>query len=994
MRMANFYCPLLVALATGCAGDRLTTTVDFEVSEGTSLGFDLSPDGHTVVFDLLGQLWTLPIEGGVAVPITDAVRDTSEDRDPSFSPEGKTVVFRADRPGGGGLFLLEVEDQTIRRLTTSQPFLFHQAPSWAPDGQRLMFVRGQNIQIVDVAGGEPRDLQIDGLPQPFASHPTWAPDGAHITFVNARQNNRTGGRLWQVPADGGVAQPLSDSTLHARGPVYSPDGRRIAFFAPDSSELDQVWVMRLNDDPIQLTSHPDVTPLRVRWFPDGSTLLYHAGGRLWTVPAAGGRPTEKEFSAHIRFARKNPTLPPLRFATPGTEQSASGFTGLALAPDGDRVAVIALGQLWVFDVGGDPHSVTLLPPTAADLSWSPDEEEVVWSAGPGGAEDLYATDIATGATRQLTALPGSETQPSWSWDGQHIAFTNDGGGGGQRRLRVIPARGSVVESTEATLDVGPGFRTISLSLCPNNPIMWSPDSRPSLLYTTCADIVLASLTGDVRELPYPENGRPNFMSWSSEQELVFVKEDQLWRARFDAQSGEIGDESPISEDAALYPSVSRDGSILYVSSDGLRIRRPSGEVERIGWPLTYSPPEPAPLMIRNVQVVGGVGGRDAPVDILVERGRIARIAPRGELAAPDSMREVDAAGRYAIPGLVDLHTHIQTDAKLVGALYHGVTTIRDAGSHGVAWLAAQRDGIAAGVRPGPRIVFGGVQFQGSGRYSGTGIQRVIDDSNRDRALSLQATFGARYLKMRIFQDWAGTADLVEAANTWGWPVSGHLATPLPLVAAGMNGKEHLGGSGGDRMDGIPYDDVIQLYRNAEMWVVPTIMFFARSVRALDDPTILSDPEITAFVTPPGLRLRPPSPATRASNERLTRFARIAARKLHEAGVTIATGTDRQPWMVHGELEELVEAWFSPLEAITAATQTAAVVLGASDEIGSIDEGKWADLVILNANPLDDIRNTRDIWMVIKGGVEVDRHALLQWVAQSASFPGTSQPGRN
>ena len=126
--------------------------------------------------------------------------------------------------------------------------------------------------------------------------------------------------------------------------------------------------------------------------------------------------------------------------------------------------------------------------------------------------------------------------------------------------------------------------------------------------------------------------------------------------------------------------------------------------------------------------------------------------------------------------------------------------------------------------------------------------------------------------------------------------------------------------------------------------------------------------------------------SREAYERYARFTRISTKKLHQGGVTIAAGSDTPvlPWALHGELEELVAAGLSPLEAITSATQTAARVLGASEEIGTIEVGKLADLVILNADPLEDIRNTRNIWMVIKGGVEVDREALLGMVGRSSS----------
>jgi Tol biopolymer transport system component len=208
---------IVFTVVSGCSSDQGTTHgIDFETSEGTKLAFDVSPDGQTIVVDLLGQLWTLPVEGGRAVPLTDAVRDSSEDLDPAFAPDGGSIVFRADRPGGPGLFSVSLGDQTIRRLT-DQP---HVEPSWSPDGQQLAFVQGQRIQLLDLAGGDPRALQIDSLPPPGASQPAWSPTDGRLVFVNAPQG--APGRLWEVEREGGVARPLSDVDLRARAPVYSP----------------------------------------------------------------------------------------------------------------------------------------------------------------------------------------------------------------------------------------------------------------------------------------------------------------------------------------------------------------------------------------------------------------------------------------------------------------------------------------------------------------------------------------------------------------------------------------------------------------------------------------------------------------------------------------------------------------------------------------------------------------------------------------------------
>jgi hypothetical protein len=196
-----------------------------------------------------------------------------------------------------------------------------------------------------------------------------------------------------------------------------------------------------------------------------------------------------------------------------------------------------------------------------------------------------------------------------------------------------------------------------------------------------------------------------------------------------------------------------------------------------------------------------------------------------------------------------------------------------------------------------------------------------------------------------------------------------------VAAAAVDGKEHAGlAAGGHRADGVLYDDIVQLFRGAGVAVVPTISMFGGAARMYDDPGILSGPESERFLSPylEFYSLNFPSPtrdaAMRRSWERITEVTRTAVRRLHAGNVRLGAGTDEPfpPWALHWELEELVASGLSRVEALRAATSEAALILG-TDGLGRIAEGFTADILLLNGSPLEDIRNTRLIWMVVKGG---------------------------
>jgi Tol biopolymer transport system component/imidazolonepropionase-like amidohydrolase len=971
-------------------------TITIRVSEGTTLGFDLSPDGRWIVFDLLGQLWLFPAAGGEARPITDAVRDVAEDLDPSFSPDGRRIVFRGERNGRTGLWLLNVDSDRPRQLTQlSNPDAFDGNAAWSPDGHTIAFTRlilpdaaasrpRTAIVLLDVDSGATRELSIAGLANPFLNDPTWVNGGKDIVFVTRAMQTTRGGKVWKVSAAGGQASPLTDESVQALFPTFSRDGRFMAYFAPDADGRLQVWKQEIANtaahSPERMTNHIDVTPTRIRWTEEGSGLLYSADGRLWKLAASGGPPVEVRFTASLSITRQKRALPSAHFPEPGQQQPARGFMGLAISPDGRRIGMLALGKLWIIPLNGTPHDVTKVPFEATSLAWSPDGNEVAWSAGVADQEDLFASNVATGSTRRVTALPGREAYPAYSPDGRYLAFVHVQGD--DSVLRIIDAHAGNIADQQQTRSLG------RIGVAWTSAPQWSPESDGFLVSSEArvgqpASATFVSLSGDRKTLTHFPDA-PIFLSWTRQHTIVFMRHDRLWQAAFD-HNGMLAEPQPLGTSAALYQSSSDDGTLLFVSEGGLRLRARDGREQRLGWPVSYTPPVAAPTLIRNVRIIDGAGAPvSGPRDILVENGRIKQIAAPGSLRDAGA-HEIDGEGRLVIPGLMDLHAHTYRPDLLPGFVYFGVTTIRDQGSR-MAPLVAYADAIAAGSLPGPRVAYGGFQFYSDWPFDeeqGRGIEPEADVDHIKRAVALAQSFGAQHIKTRTFRRWDINARMISEAHRLGMRATGHCSHLLPLIAAGMDAKEHIGLCE-PRGNTYMYDDLIQLFRATGVGVVPTITYLDYAARVSERPALLDDDaELLPFMPARDnfgwmINLKT---ADRKEWIQDAARARETTLKLSRAGVTIGTGTDiwQIPVGVHMELEQLVAAGLTPLQAIRAATGDAAHILGADKELGTIEVGKWADLVFLDADPLADIRNTRRIWNVMHNGQLVDRPAILKTI---------------
>ena len=973
-----------------------STLVAFETHEGTRLAADVSRRDGSVAFDLLGQLWIIPPNGGEARAVTDAVRDTAEDLDPSFSPDGRRLLFQSDRPGGRALWLLDLAGGPPARVTTARiPYYARAEPAWSPDGRQFVYIRGGAVVVHDVAAGSDRVVRVTGLPNVAASSPSWSSDGRALVFVNG--GKRVG--VWRVSVGGGEVERIGDSTVAPIVAAISRSDTLLALIAPDSIGRAQIWVQRIGAPARRLTAHQDVAKHRVRWADDERSLIYSADGRLWRVDVGGGAPVEIPFTARIRFTRRTTSAREVRFPAPGSRQRARGFDGLALSPDASRIAMLALDSLWVWKPGESPRAIVATDRSAHDLTWSPDARTVAWSAGPPGEEDLVAADIDSRATWPLTTMRGGELRPSWSPDGRFVAFLHAATAppGAVFRLRVAAVKNRATitdaEAPNAVRDFGP----IDGLWMGEQAYVWTPDSRAIMTYANPilgdepypARVRLVPLDSAPRQLTTKLHA-PSFLS-VNDGVATYVEGNRLWRGRLRVSGQQPDAPRPIGDDPALAASTARDGTVLYLSEDGLRLRRPDGRVERLGWPLTFHIAEPPPVLLRNVHVIDGRGNAASPLrDVLLRAGHIARIGETGSIRAPNAASVIDADGRYLMPGLIDMHAHFFPESPPDGFLYHGVTTARDVGSS-ATHTAALRDAVDAGVASGPRIVVGGFFFHTSGGDANgpTGVteQNVGDSAGLDRAMRLARGLGVGFIKHRAFDDWAAGARTIAAAHRYGFPISGHCVHILPLVAAGMDGKEHSGDCFRDF--GHIYSDFTRLYAAAGLWLDPTVGLFVPIARAAADSTTLDDGGIAPWLVP-SLRRRYLSGQPAASLERSVGLAVARTAKLHAANVPIVAGTDQGlADGIHWELATLVRAGLSPFEAIAAATSRAARVLGAGQEIGTVEVGKLADLVILDRSPLDDIANTRRIWRVIQGGRIVDRDALLRRAPNAGTLGATA-----
>ena len=419
-------------------------TLSLDTDEGTWISADVSPDGGTVVFDLLGDLYTVPLAGGDATPLTEGM---AYDSQPRYSPDGSQVVFVSDRDGAENVWRIDVETKTARQVTDTSVHNY-ESPDWLPDGDYVVAAVGAGA----LAGGDQRNPKlwmwhVDGgtgvqlIDEPESRRitgPAPAPDGRHIWFAQRE-------RLWQYNAilpqyqlgvydrDTGEQYVRTSRYGSAFRPTISPDGAwlvygtrhedRTGLRLRDLASGDERWLAYpVQRDDQESVAGGDVLP-GMSFTPDSSEVVASYGGRIWRVPIAPGA---DPIPVPFRVRTELPIGPELAFQYPVDDSerfTVRQIRDAVPSPDGTRLAFAALDRLYVRPLpDGEPRRLTDLEVVEAQPAWSPDGAWIAFVTWSPDGGNLYKVRADGGATPvRLSTRPAIFQNPAWSPDGERLA---------------------------------------------------------------------------------------------------------------------------------------------------------------------------------------------------------------------------------------------------------------------------------------------------------------------------------------------------------------------------------------------------------------------------------------------------------------------------------------------------------------------------------------------------------------------------------------------
>jgi imidazolonepropionase-like amidohydrolase/Tol biopolymer transport system component len=995
--------------------------VTITTNEGTWMNLDVSPDGKNIVFDLLGDIYTIPVTGGKATLLAGG---KAWEIQPRYSPDGKSISYTSDKEGGDNIWIMNADGGNKHSITKETFRLLNNA-SWTPDGQFLVarkhFTGTRSLGAGEMwlyhkTGGDGIQLTKRKNDQQDAGEPIVSPDGKFVywsedvtpgpVFQYSKDPNAGIYAIRRLSRETGEIETVTGGAGGACRPQISPDGKLMAFVKRvrlksvlylHNLNTGEEWPVYddLSHDQQETWAVFGVYP-NFNWTPDSRNLIFYAKGKIWNLDINTLNPVQIPFEVTSQQTITDALHFPQKVFQ--DEFPVKMIRQLTTSPDGKMVAFNAAGYIYTKELPkGEPMRIDTTKDFEYDPQFSPDGKSLVyvdWSDALKGS--INRVDLATHQITRITSEKGFYYTPKFSNKGDKIIYRKGEGNevlgfafGTNPGIYIIPATGGTpqmiinngiepgfsaddakiyYQSNEAgkktfrVMDVsGANQRTLYTSTY-TTQFEPSPDGK-WMAFTELFNCYITAMvtTGNAQDLSATNKALPlskltrdagTYLHWSKDSQKL------LW---------------------TLGPKYfSRDIRNAFSFADGGTDKTPPIDTAGIdiGLKLKTDVPD-GKIAFTNVRIITMKG--DEVIDkgtIVIDHNKIDAIGKVGEVQIPADAKVYDIAGKTIMPGIVDVHAHLhpspdgispQQDWNYFANLSYGVTTSHDPSTN-TEMVFSQSEMLKAGRMVGPRVYSTGTILYGADGDFKAVINSLDDAISNIRRLKAVGAFSVKsYNQPRREQ----RQQIIEAARLLQMEVvpegGSTFFTNMNMILDGHTGIEH----------NIPvwpvYKDVKSLWNDSKSGYTPTLIVSYGTQFGENywyDRTEVWKNEHLLNFTPQSIV---DSRARRRTTSEYGEYGHIEVSKyvkqIADGGTKVNLGShgQLQGLGAHWEMWMLAQGGMSPLQVIRCATINGASYLGMDKEIGSLEKGKLADLIVLNQNPLDDIRNSDNIKYVMVNG---------------------------